>query len=58
MNNQKIIDVSKRLAAVINKQFPYIFECDAREAAAKMLFNLHFETEIAGKLFDDGDDLV
>ena len=58
MNNQKIIDVSKRIAAVITKQFPHIFECDARESAAKMLFDLHFETEIAGKLFDDGDDLI
>jgi len=59
MNTEKLTNVSKRIAAVITKQFPEIFECDAREAAAKMLLNLYFDAAIAVNLFaDDGDDLV
>ena len=60
MDLQKIVKVSRKLAAVIEKEFPFIFEDDAREAVAKMIIELHYEPKVMPELFADKwkDDLI
>jgi hypothetical protein len=62
MNIQKIVTVARKLAAIVEKEFPFITEDEAREAIAKTLIDLHFEPKILPQLFADKweteDDLV
>ena len=50
--------MARKLAANINQEFPEIFEDEAREAVATMLFNLHFQSEIGRNLYADQYDAM
>lgn len=62
MDTQKIVAVTRRLAAIVDKEFPFIGEDEAREAIGRTIIELHFEPKFVPELFRDkwqeSDDLV
>lgn len=53
MDIQKIIAVTRHLAAIIEKEFPFITEDEAREEIGKTIFKLHYEPKFIPELFRD-----
>ena len=56
MDDDKIIATTKKIARIVNQDFPFIFEDAARETLVKALIELHLEPKIYGRLFENYDD--
>lgn len=53
MDLQKVVKITRKLAAIVEKEFPFISEDDARETLLKALIELHIEPKIWPQLFAD-----
>ena len=53
MDMQKVVKVTRKLAAIVNREFPFISQDEARETLLKALLELHIEPKIWPQLFAD-----